>query len=210
MNLNRTVYQIQYQTAKLEVIESLFWHGRNDQPSSESVYNFISDLRQNLFNASEDCLDISLDVSAPYLNSLQVALTKTINLLTQMNNELDPTDSQIIFLKELFTDIVSELISLNAEFNDTALQSSQRSSDSRLVTASRFKDLSCQNFVANSGVPDSTDSSIDQLFRNLVTKCLGDSGRAERLIQYERRRHSNLDREEAIRAAIIRWENDNR
>jgi len=39
---------------------------------------------------------------------------------------------------------------------------------------------------------------------------MGDSEKAERLIQYESQQCPELSREEAIQAAILSWENDNR
>ena len=76
MNLTKTVRRIQYQTAKLEVIEFLFWHGKNNQPSleTEMAHNMVSILRQNLFSASEACLNASLDTVQSYVVSLQDTL----------------------------------------------------------------------------------------------------------------------------------------
>lgn len=119
MNLTKTVRRIQYQTAKLEVIEFLFWHGKNNQPSleTEMAYNMVFTLRQNLFNASEVCLDASLDTVQSNVTSLQNTLVGATNFLIQMNSGLTSTEMQVVFLKELFTNIISELVSLNAELS---------------------------------------------------------------------------------------------
>jgi hypothetical protein len=103
MNLTKTVRRIQYQTAKLEVIEFLFWHGKNNQPSleTEMAYNMISTLRQNLFNASEVCLDASLDTVQSYVTSLQKTLVGATNFLIQMNSGLTSTEMQVVFFKRV-------------------------------------------------------------------------------------------------------------
>lgn len=45
-------------------------------------------------------------------------------------------------------------------------------------------------------------------YRRLVALARGDSGRAERLIDYELKREPNLSRAEAVRSAIERLEYD--
>jgi hypothetical protein len=48
------------------------------------------------------------------------------------------------------------------------------------------------------------------LYQDLLSKVRGDAATAERLIEYERERAPNASREELIRRAIERWEDDNR
>ncbi|MFM2430585.1 MAG: hypothetical protein RLZZ511_1798 [Cyanobacteriota bacterium] len=48
----------------------------------------------------------------------------------------------------------------------------------------------------------------ESLFQRLIRKCMGDLEQAERLISYELGRSPNSSREEAIQAALIRWEID--
>ncbi|MEM4380467.1 MAG: hypothetical protein QXL01_07300 [Thermoplasmatales archaeon] len=209
--MTKTVRRIQYQTAKLEVIEFLFWHGKNNQPSleTEMAYNMVSTLRQNLFNASEACLDASLDTVQLYVASLQDTLVGATNFLTQMSSGLTSTEMQVVFLKELFNNIVSELITLNAELSDGVSQAFQQPSDNS-TPVSQFLGLNYQQPSSVAIDLDSTESMTEQQFKNLINKCMGDAEKAERLIQYECQRNSQLDRDEAIRSAIIRWESDNR
>lgn len=206
MNLTKTVRRIQYQTAKLEVIEFLFWHGKNNQPSleTEMAYNMVFTLRQNLFNASEVCLDASLDTVQSNVTSLQNTLVGATNFLIQMNSGLTSTEMQVVFLKELFTNIISELVSLNAELSNTTLQLSDNSSPDQFIGLDYQKSPSIE--VGS----DSTGSVIDRQLKNLINKCMGDVEKAERLIQYECQRQPKLDRREAIQFAIMRWESDNR
>lgn len=210
MNLTKTARRIQYQTAKLEVVEFLFWHGKNNQPSLETdmAYNMVSTLRKNLFNASEVCLDASLDTVQLYVTSLQNTLVGATNFLIQMNSGLTSTEMQVIFLKELFTDIISELVALNGELGNITLQSSQHSSNNS--SPSQFLGLDYQEPSSIQVNSNSTGSVMDQQLKNLINKCMGDVEKAEHLIQYECQRHPELDRAGAIRFAITRWESDNR
>jgi hypothetical protein len=210
MNLTKTACKVQYQTAKIEVIELLFWYGKNNEPSleTEMAHNMISTLRQNLFNASEVCLDASPDTVQSHATSLKNALVSATNFLIQMSSGFTSADMQVVFLKELFTNIVSELVSLNAELSNTALQISQQPSDNS--SPNQFSALDYQKSLSIEVNPDSTHSVIDQQLKNLINKCMGDAKKAERLIQYECQRKPELDREGAIQFAIIRWEIDNR
>jgi len=58
--------------------------------------------------------------------------------------------------------------------------------------------------------PIQHDARTEQLERNLRTKCFGDKGKMERLIQYEATRAPNASRATWIQNAIERWERDNR
>lgn len=211
MNLTKIVRRIQYQTAKLEVIEFLFWHGKNNQPSLEieMAHNMLSTLRLNLFSASEDCLNASLDTMQAYVASLKDTLVGATNFLTQMNSSLTSTEMQVVFLKELFTNIIAELVTLNAELSNGASQLFQRPSDDS-TSISQFLGLNSQQSSSVAIDLNSTNSVIDRQFKSLINKCMGDAEKAERLVQYECQRNSQLDREGAIRSAITRWESDNR
>lgn len=46
------------------------------------------------------------------------------------------------------------------------------------------------------------------MYKRLMTSCLGDEAKVERLIAYEQKRNSALSREQAIRAALDRLEYD--
>ena len=211
MNLTKIIRKIQYQTAKLEVIEILFWYGKNDQPSleTEMAYNVISTLRQNLFNTSEACFESSLDTVKSHVASLQNTLIGANNLLAQMSSGLTSTEMQVVFLKNLLDNIFSELVDLQAELSNTNLQPFQTSNDA-FLTVSQFVDSSYPKPVSNSSNFNSAGSAAEQKFKDLINKCMGDFEKAERLIQYECQKNSELDRAGAIRSAIRRWESDNR
>lgn len=212
MTLTKTVRGIQYQIAKLEVIELLFWHGKNYQPSldTEMAYNIMFTLRQKLFSDSEACFDAPSDVVQSYIASLQSTIISANNFLVQTNSGLSSTEIQVLFLKKLFTNIISELIALNTELS-VALQRLQISSTYRNSGNDADIELtSLSNQQSLSSHLDSTSSKVEQLLRNLVNKSMGDSEQAERMIQYEYRQSPALSKEEAVQAAIMRWESDNR
>ncbi len=193
MHLTQTVRRIQYQAAKLEVIELLYLHEKNQQPSLdvEVAHNIISTLRQQLFTASEACFDVPLDATQSCVHSLQSTVVSATNFLVKMSSGLTSTETHVVFWKEVFTSIISELVALNAELNNVKLQPFQ-------IAATISSDF------------DSNLSKVNQQLKNLVSKCMGDSEKAERLIQYEFQECPELSREEAIQAAIISWEDDNR
>ncbi len=173
------------------------------------AYNMLSTLRQNLFSASEACLNASLDTAQLYIASLQDALVSATNFLIQMSSGLTSTDMQVVFLKELFINITTELITLNTELSNGASQAFKEPSDDS-IPISQFLGLNYQKLSSVTVDSDSASSMIEQQFKNLINKCMGDAEKAERLIQYECRRNPELDREGAIRSAITRWESDNR
>jgi hypothetical protein len=187
-NLNRIISKIIYQIGKLEVIESMYLDGKNFEPSleMEMAYNMIATLRQKLLIDSEVCFDLPLDTLKPSVISLQKTLVSVNNFLIQMSSGLISTERNILFLKELFTTIVSELSILNTELN-VILQSAS-------VTT----------------ILDSPLSEIDQLLKNLKSKCLGDTEKVERLIQYEYKKSPQSSRQMLVESAIMRWESDNR
>lgn len=205
MHINTVLRKIQYQIARIEVIELLFWHGKNNRPSMETelAHNMIFTLRQNLFNRSEACFDSSLDSAV----SFQVDLNSAINLLIKMNHGLDPSNQDVIFLKDLLIKIISDLSSLSSDLSSTISQlSCQFSISPAAQSESVIKPH--DSFVAAECQQLQTDK-VNQYFRNLVKKCMGDLEKAERLIQYEHRQYPDLSRLEAIRFAITRWERDN-
>jgi len=191
MNLTKTLCRIQYQTARLEVIEFIFSRVNNpeSQMAVEMAYNMIFTLRQSLFSASEACLDASRDTLKYCVDSLQHTLVDATSLLIETSGGLT---GEVLF-HELFNSIILELVSLNSELSDVVLGSDP------------FVDSSYQQ-----SSPSLVKTEPGQNFKNLVTKCMGDSQKAERLIKYEYQQNSALDREGAILSAIMRWENDNR
>ncbi|MDQ2690918.1 MAG: hypothetical protein M3Y68_02680, partial [Chloroflexota bacterium] len=60
------------------------------------------------------------------------------------------------------------------------------------------------------GTAPASGQDGEELFQNLLSKVGGERLTAERLIEYERRHAPNASREELIRRAIERWEDDNR
>lgn len=52
-------------------------------------------------------------------------------------------------------------------------------------------------------------SNEDDLYAQLVKRCMGDDSQASRLIEFERKRSDGLDRGELIARALRRLERDN-
>lgn len=190
MKLMRIANKIQYQTAKLEVIELLLWHGKNSQPSleTEMAYNMISTIRLNLLNTSEACFEVSLEDTQSSVASLQNTVASATNFLVQMSSGL--VNPETIFLKELVTSIVTELVNLNSELSQSLLQPPQQVPT---ITSDIYPEF-----------------EVDRQLKKLIKKCMGDVKQAERLILYEHQRNPKLDRAGAIDSAIMRWEDDNR
>lgn len=66
------------------------------------------------------------------------------------------------------------------------------------------------------GVKRSSDAtphsaaSEDELYQKLLRKTLGDKAQVERLLEHERQRNQKATRIELLRAALERWERDNK
>lgn len=103
-----------------------------------------------------------------YIISLQDTLVGATNFLIQMNSGLTSTEMQVVFLKELFTNILTELVALNTELSNGALQEFQQCSDDS-TPVSQFLGLNYQKSSSVAVDPDSTNSMIEQQFKNLMT-----------------------------------------
>jgi hypothetical protein len=66
------------------------------------------------------------------------------------------------------------------------------------------------------GVKRSSDAetkpaaSEEELYQKLLRKSLGDKDQVERLLEHERQRNPKASRVELLRAALERWERDNK
>jgi hypothetical protein len=212
MNLIKIICKTQYQVAKIEVIESLIKNSNPDQSTLEIqlAYNMINTLRKKLFDDTENCLELiiqnkSKDRISTFMASLQCTIISVNNLLLQMNSGINTTDG--LWIKTLFTDIVSELMQLNSEL-DKKLTTLPRDFDIHNTSQGKletFTSKACSIASVNDKVaPDKRNTTLQKL----VSKCMGDYKQAERLIEYEMKKNK-IDREEAIIYALIRWERDN-
>ncbi|WP_338431507.1 hypothetical protein [Synechococcus elongatus] len=205
MRISTVLRKVQYQISKIEVIELLFWHTKNNQPSieTEMAHNMVATLRQNLFIKSEACFDASLETIESNVRVFQSDLNSATNLLAQMNHGISPTNTDVIFIKDLLSKIISSLSSLNSELSIIISQLYHH------TPANPGFETYNQNFsfFENPSKPEQLET--DHGFRTLVRKCMGDIDKVERLIQYEHRQSPELSRAEAIRFAITRWERDN-
>ncbi|MFP4298818.1 MAG: hypothetical protein ACLFT0_13265, partial [Spirulinaceae cyanobacterium] len=89
MNLLKIVRNIQYQTAKIEVIELLFSQENADNSSltTEINYNLVSTLRQHLFAASEACFDATPETLPSCIATLQDTLSSAREFLVKINTD---------------------------------------------------------------------------------------------------------------------------
>ena len=95
-------------------------------------------------------------------------------------------------------------------FRDTALK--QRKAD-MFQPLTRRLPYNPRLALGQSGDQQSESFSkarLEALLKNLVNKCLGDMNQAQRLVQYESEQDRSLNPEQAVQAAIRRWEEDNR
>jgi hypothetical protein len=121
MNLRKTVHRIQYQVAKLEVLEILFLL-KDRLDSSLDVrlaHSMMSTLRVSLSEACESCLEASTDQLDARRGRLKDTLTSVNNYLGQMVDGLPPEDPQALFVKEVMVQVIAELISLGLYLDAT-------------------------------------------------------------------------------------------
>jgi hypothetical protein len=114
MNLRKTVHHIQYQVAKLEVLEILFLL-KDRLDSSLDVrlaHSMMSTLRCSLSEACDQCLEAPADQLDARRGRLKDTLTSVNNYLGQMVDGLPPADPQALFVKEVMVQVIAELISL--------------------------------------------------------------------------------------------------
>jgi acyl carrier protein len=124
MDLLQIVRNIQYQIAKIEVIELLYWHNKNNNPGldAEIIHNLFATVRQNLFDNSEACLTANPEALAFCIDSLRNSIITTNKVLFQTNSNLNASDIRVIFLKDLLNKIAEELINSNAALSQLDLQ----------------------------------------------------------------------------------------
>jgi hypothetical protein len=121
MNLKKTVHRIQYQVAKLEVLEILFLL-KNRLDSSLDVrlaHSMMSTLRVSLSEACESYLEAPTDQLDVRRGRLKDTLTSVNNYLGQMVEGLPPEDPQALFVKEVMVQVIAELISLGLYLDAT-------------------------------------------------------------------------------------------
>lgn len=204
MNLPTIARRIQYQVAKIEVLEYIFSWTRKNNPSLEVevCFNVITTVKDGLFKESEACIDVLPGKEIIAITSLQNTLITANSYLTEMYSG-NSVDLGFLLIKGLVTDVVSALLNLNSELN--ILLNSLQESKSVESAVETYQATLTESL---NDVDESIDST-ELLYKSLITKCLGDTQKAERLIQYELNRSFVLTREGAIQSAIHRWERDN-
>jgi acyl carrier protein len=184
------IRKIQYQAAKIEVLESMCKLGDGVQsPASKKLYDELSIVRKKLFETAEECLNSDPECIQIYIPEVKKAITGANEFLLQVTSSVQSQESGTLFIKDLMTDIISELIKSNL-----------------FLSVPSLKPLN----INSGGLVDASSEVIssDLEFQNLLRKCMGDVEKAERLINYEIQRSPGRGRNEAIQAAIIRWEMD--
>ena len=215
MSLIKTVCKIQYQVAKLEVIDDLFRHSSNNQTIStleiQVTCNMITTLRQKLFDDTEDCLELLLKDQShnrikTSIHSLRSTIISSNSILLQMSSGMTTPDA--VWAKNLFTNIVTELMKCDSELEINFLLLSQDfENDNPLAETLEMFTIESQS--KTSITYDSIPNESDNLLKKLISRCMGDYEQAQRLIEYELRKNKGVNREEAIGLALIRWERDN-
>lgn len=82
----------------------------------------------------------------------------------------------------------------------------QRSRSSSLVPSFKIKVPS--KLISSATRWGRFKSARPDMYKRLVTSCVGDKAKAERLIAYEMKRNPSLSRDQAIRSALDRLEYD--
>lgn len=239
MNLSKVVCQIQCQAAKLEVLEYIFNCGKPSVSSIEYeiALNTIGTLRQNLINCSDDYFDLIEQGASQYAIARQMQRMSTImisanNVLISWNRGITAPES--IFIKEILTEIITQLLQLNSAIQSGISTLQQAPGENTLevttYTDPELEDLRRQlmglSEPNDNSSPEEHQSHISELsttdrkirdndhedlpFMRLVRKCMGDRQQAERLVLYESKKMPTASRDYAIQAAITRWEYDNR
>jgi acyl carrier protein len=190
--LTASIRDIQYQAIKIEVLVYICRAG-NDTPNPdvENLCDAFLNIYRNLLEVSERCFDSSPENIQSYIPALKEIVSYTNEFLLQINSALTTADPGVILIKELLANIISNLMNSNSD-----------------LTIAELKPLN----IASSIMAD-TKSEIaapDVDFHNLLRKCIGDVEKTERLIKYEIQKSPGRNRTEAIQAAIMRWEMDNR
>jgi hypothetical protein len=208
MSLIKTICVIQYQVAKLEVIEDLFRYSTNIQATLETqvAYNMVSTLRKKLFEDAEVCLDLLIENQSKNqikisIYSLRSTIVSVNNLLLQMSSGVNTPDA--VWVKILFTNIVTELMQHNSALEtDFLLLSQGFENDNPFEETLKVFTVNTQLEISVNDYSISNES--DNLFKKLVSRCLGDYEQAQRLIEYELRKNQGINREEAIGLALTR------
>jgi hypothetical protein len=239
MNLSKVVCQIQCQAAKLEVVEYIFSCGKAAVSSIEYeiALNTIGTLRQNLINCSDDYFDLTEQSASQYaitrqMQDISTTMLSANNVLISWNKGITAPES--VFIKEIFTEIITQLLQLNSAIQSgiSTLQQapSENTSEVATYTDPELEDLRRQlmglSEPDDNSSPQENRSHTSELstadgnirdhdhehlsFMKLVRKCMGDQQQAERLVLYEFQKMPTASRDYAIQAAITRWEYDNR
>lgn len=116
MKLSKTVRLIQYQVAKLEVLEVMFLLRERATTSLDVrlAHSMISTLRSSLYEVTEACLESSIDDLTLRKVQLLETLNSVNNYLSQMVSGLPIDDPQGLFIKEVIVRVISELITLGS------------------------------------------------------------------------------------------------
>jgi hypothetical protein len=119
MKFSKTVHQIKYQVAKLEVLEIMFLLKERLGGSLDIrlAHSLLSTLRRSLWDCCDTCLEASLDDLEQQRHRLKEMLASANGYLGQMVNGLPAEDPQAVFVREVLVQVISELISLRANLD---------------------------------------------------------------------------------------------
>lgn len=209
MDLEKTIYKIQYQIAKIEVVELMFLRGKNAQPGleTEMAYNMFFTIRKNLWDISEACLTESIVNSKKSLSALKETLMSASNFLLQTCSGMSSQEPQVLFLVELLTNINTELMKLTGELDKfESIEIKKISSNSKVDEALELLELSMPLGQQHSNGDYAQNSSL----KELINMCSGERGTAERLVAHEIKKLPGINRSLAILFAIEHLKDDNR
>lgn len=201
MNLLKIARNIQYQAAKIEVIELLFRRENADDSSlmTKINYNLVSTLRQHLFDASEACFEETPENLSSCIATLQDTLSSATEFLAKVNTDSISLQIQFPILEDLIADISTELTQIDTALNQIEIQPQPQAliqnSDNSISVGDVQTDLTKVE-------KDVKSKPEDNCLDALINLCDGDDDKAESWIQFEQTRNSELSREDAIESAI--------
>jgi hypothetical protein len=120
MGLSVAVRKIQYQAAKLEVIESLLKLGKTTHPSLEAeiTHNSFVIIQKNLYDTCEQCFQTSSFRELERLRGVLLDMVySTNNILIPWANQLSSADPYTLLIKELVLDIAAQLIAASSDLD---------------------------------------------------------------------------------------------
>lgn len=114
--LGKTARRIQYEVAKIEILEMICSIAPNSE--TEAARNMIFTLRKSLYDACETCLESAGGEATTSVTNLKNIVSSVSCFLKQMANNCALDEPDTLFIREMLVGIVSNLTSLNTDLSN--------------------------------------------------------------------------------------------